>query len=398
MNKYKFEILNRDNLPMDNKNKIIWKDIHVGFILKTKHEKYGYNDFEFIGYKKGMLVLQYNLKKYEIKTTHFTNGNIGRLVGLYGSDFKVKINQVIKDDKRDLIIIDTTHKKENNGQKQKYCNYHCNKCGNEGWIRERHLLSGGGCNACSKHRKIAVTGINTIYDITPWMMDLGVNIEDAKKYTPNSHSKIIVKCPYCGKEKITTPNKIYINKSIKCGFCNDNTSYPEKIIKIILNKLNVKYKVQYSPDWIKPKRYDFYLPDYNIIIETHGRQHYDENSFGVLKETIINDKYKMDMALENNIIDYIIIDCRISDIDWIKENILKSKLNKIFDLSKINWDEIEVQAIYNNVFKEVVDYWNNNITNVKELHDIFNLGKTTIYRYLKKGNELGLCIYNNKNN
>ena len=106
----------------------------------------------------------------------------------------------------------------------------------------------------------------------------------------------------------------------------------------------------------------------------------------------------MDMALENNIIDYIIIDCRISDIDWIKENILKSKLNKIFDLSKINWDEIEVQAIYNNVFKEVIDYWNNNITNVKELHDIFNLGETTIYRYLKKGNELGLCIYNNKNN
>lgn len=53
MNKYKFEILNKSNLPMDNKGRIIWKDINVGFILKTKHEKYGYNDFEFIEYKRG---------------------------------------------------------------------------------------------------------------------------------------------------------------------------------------------------------------------------------------------------------------------------------------------------------------------------------------------------------
>ena len=51
-------------------------------------------------------------------------------------------------------------------------------------------------------------------------------------------------------------------------------------------------------------RCDFYLPDYNAIIEYNGRQHYKENKyFGgkkVFKSTQLRDKIKKDFAKENS--------------------------------------------------------------------------------------------------
>ena len=116
------------------------------------------------------------------------------------------------------------------------------------------------------------------------------------------------------------------------------------------------------------------------------------------------------MAIDNGIKleNYITIDCRKSDLEHIKNNIINSKLNEIFDLSKINWIEIG-QYSEKNLVKEVCNYWyiHNNINNVglttKDLEKVFKLGKTTIIRYLKKGTKLGWCYYNpkeemNKNN
>lgn len=87
-----------------------------------------------------------------------------------------------------------------------------------------------------------------------------------------------------------------------------------------------------TTSWSDTKRYDFYLPDHNIIIETHGEQHYDDKfiSYGgrTLKEEQENDKYKEQIARDNGVKHYIVIGCRYSDNKWIKENILKSDLSK----------------------------------------------------------------------
>jgi hypothetical protein len=48
-------------------------------------------------------------------------------------------------------------------------------------------------------------------------------------------------------------------------------------------------------------RYDFYLPDYNILIEYHGSQHFDPNSKLYTEEGIERDKIKFDYAKDNNI-------------------------------------------------------------------------------------------------
>lgn len=46
------------------------------------------------------------------------------------------------------------------------------------------------------------------------------------------------------------------------------------------------------------------------------------------------DEDKEFIAKQNGILEYIVIDCRYSNYEWIKNSILASKLNQIFNLKK----------------------------------------------------------------
>lgn len=152
-----FEILNYDELPKNKtRNRISWRLIERGFIFKTKHEKYGCNDFEFINYNKNnmQLHLNYNGNMFLIHYANFKNGEIGRILKKHTNEFKIKTNDIIKDGKRDLTIIDREYrnKERENGriEIQKWYKYKCNECGYEGWITEGSLLGQGtGCACCT---------------------------------------------------------------------------------------------------------------------------------------------------------------------------------------------------------------------------------------------------------
>ena len=61
------------------------------------------------------------------------------------------------------------------------------------------------------------------------------------------------------------------------------------------------------------KRYDGYIPFFEIIIEMHGEQHYKQSGWGKnIRDEQENDKYKKRLAFENGITEdkYIEIDCR----------------------------------------------------------------------------------------
>ena len=190
-----------------------------------------------------------------------------------------------------------------------------------------------------------------------------------------------------------------IHNYIKCYVTG--ISYPEKFIMSLLDQLKVNYIKEYSPEWIKPKRYDFYfeLDNKKYIIETHGRQHYTNSGFPILpQEQQTIDKHKRILALKNGINYYIELDCRKSDMIWITNSILNSELNKIFGLSQIDWSKCEEFAL-NDIVKEVCNYWrihneiNNEGVTTTELGKIFNLSYRTISRYLKYGNRIGICHY-----
>ena len=261
-----------------------------------------------------------------------------------------------------------------------------------------HFQQGRRCSKCSHHQPSEET---VIYNSTPWMIELGISEEDAKKYTPQSSKYIEVICPHCNQKKQIKISQIYRTKSIGC-ICGDGISFSEKILASLLNQLNIKYTKEYKPEWSNNRRYDFYLNDYNVIIETHGKQHY-MNDFSycggrTLEEERENDQYKKELALNNKIDNYIILDCRESNINYTKNSILNSELSKLFDLSNIDWLKCEEFALSNKV-KEVCDYWhihndiNNENLTTTDIGKVFNLKKPTIYKYLKQGLELGWCNY-----
>jgi hypothetical protein len=121
-----------------------------------------------------------------------------------------------------------------------------------------------------------------------------------------------------------------------------------------------------------------------------------------LEEVQTNDKSKKELAIKNGIKkeNYIVIDCRKSELEWIRDNkngILSSKLNKLLDLNRIDWLKCEEFALSNRV-KEACDLWNNKKENqtTNDISYIMKHNRATIIRWLKQGAKLGWCDYNAK--
>ncbi|MDC4245549.1 hypothetical protein [Clostridium perfringens] len=286
---------------------------------------------------------------------------------------------------------------EYKGNKRKLLVKHnCISCNNYKWeIIPNSLLRGRGCPVCAN--KKVILGVNTIWDTDRWMINLGISEENAKRYSRCSNKKITVKCPDCGREKEMVISNLYNCKSIFCS-CGDGKSYPEKFIFNLLKQLDIDFEIEYKPKWIENKRYDFHISNSSCIIETHGEQHYDGNFISLggrsLKQEQLNDKYKKETALKNGIKHYIELDCRESNIDYIKNSILNSELNKLYDLSNINWNKC-AEFANKNIVKEVCEYWNDrkDSETTGNLANVFNLSTMTIRNYLKKGTKLGWCDY-----
>lgn len=379
-----------DELPRNFRG-ILWNEcvgIEVNFI---------YDDIngcvKILKYiKEGQyLSILYNNKEFKIKTGNFQKCALGKILFRYNPEFRYEIGYSYKT----ICVIDKfkiTDKKNGNLKKYKYI---CKKCNYKGVKSESGITSKEGCPCCDG--KVVVLGVNSIWDTDRWMCDLGVSEEDAKKYTKCSSKTIKVVCPDCGNIKDIKISKIFSRKTISC-ICGDGISYSEKFIYNLLLQLNVDFITQLSKttfDWCDKYKYDFYLPDYNCIIESHGYQHYRGSSWGItLNEHQLNDETKKMLAKENGIEKYIIINCSVSDKNFISGEILNSKLSLIWDLSSINWDKCEEFAL-SNIIKDVCDYWlkKPHYENTSDVAQIFSINRCTVGRYLKIGNERGWCKY-----
>jgi len=250
----------------------------------------------------------------------------------------------------------------------------------------------------SKIGNIDCNRCNTISETHSHIIKYLVNKEDAYNYSHGSGKYIPMKCPDCGFEK-----EVRIPDLIKMGFCcprcSDGKSYPEKFLYNVLEQLlKNNFITQLSKinfKWCKNYKYDNYINNINCIIETHGLQHYEETKhWGSLKSIQENDKQKEILARENNIENYIVIDCRKSDMNWIKTNILNSDLPKLlgFEEKDINWDRCH-EIGCSSFVKVACDLWNNGTSNLVKIAELLKFSKNTIRTYLKQGAEIGWCNY-----
>lgn len=341
---------------------------------------------------------------HKIATCAFKNGSFGSCIGeqkIRDLDYIYKIGDIILKGESQLKIIE---QKKHESNKKAY-SYECLKCGyKKTIILENELTQGTGCPVCN--HCIVLKGKNDIATTHPFVFLYLKNKEDAYKYSEGSNKKIEVICPYCKNIRKMTINKL-CSRGFSCVKCGDKTPYSEKIMSGLLTQLNIVYETQKIFDWSKntdkgKKIYDFYfeVKGEKYIIETHGIQHY-KNSFSTcggrtLQEEQENDDYKKQLAISNGIKEenYIIIDCRESEFDFIKENILHSKLNKIFNLSVINWGEV-LKNTFTSKIKVASDLWNEG-KKIIEISEIMGVGRSTISNWLEKGKQLKLCSYNKK--
>ena len=223
-----------------------------------------------------------------------------------------------------------------------------------------------------------------------------LTFEDCYEIACKSHKKFYFQCLDCNKisnKKIILQH--VINQKYSCEICSDGISIPEKFIINILKQLDVRFITQLNKtdfNWCNEYRYDFYLFKYNTIIEAHGIQHYEECNLTkrTLEQEQWNDLFKYKCA-KNHVNNYIVIDCRYSTLEWLKENIIK-ELNEYFDLSNINWELAWEESQKSNCIK-VWELWNSGLHDTTEIGKILNIDRGTVVAYLKRGVECEKCDY-----
>lgn len=390
-----------DNLPRYRGKNISWEK-SIGMYIP-----FVYNDIKgelkIIKYNKEdhRLTIKYLDQEFEIATQSLQSCSLGEFLKIKTVTYKYSINEVVNN-MQVLEKIRLEHGIDRYGKPrtEKAYEYKCLKCNYIGKMYEYQFAKGVSCQACC-NRKIE-KGINDISTTHPHLVKYFVNIEDTYQYSKSANKKVALKCPLCGFIKDITINYFY-EKGFACNKCGDGVSYPEKIMHSVLEQLGIEFIARKKFKWSLNRAYDFYIANTNNIIETHGKQHYEEGFIRIksnkkvrcLMEEQQNDRLKEQLAKENGISNYIVIDCRHSELEWIKNSILNSKLVKLFDLSNIDWLKCEEFAL-SSLVKDACNLWNNGIKRTKVISENLNVCQATIINYLKKGAKLGWCDYSIK--
>lgn len=343
-----------------------------GYVLVGEY-KNTYQKIEIVdlyGYRYMSSIKQ--LKKYKPQKFHknnpFTTYNIELFLKIKESKLRLSPNQTYYSNKQYLLFTCEIHGDINRSVNQLIYNQKCSYC--EG-------------------TSTRVWFGNSIANQRPDLIKYLKNPNDAEKYAINSEKYIKLKCPYCNKNFEKQVFSITSN-GFKCIYCKDDISIPEKFCRGILNDININFKPQQSFYWSNNKRYDFYIKSMNIIIEVHGEQHYYKSNRGnrTLQEEQENDKLKYDLAIQNGIKpeNYIIVDCRKSEFNWLKDNFIKS-LSNHFDIRELDYEKIYHRCSTGNLLLSCW-IWDNGIKSVTVISNYLKLGRSTVIRYLKIGTEI----------
>lgn len=280
---------------------------------------------------------------------------------------------------------------------QKRYNYICLTCGYKGDTSEEDLkFQKTGCPACSG--RTPLIGVSDMWTTAPDLAKLLKNKIDGYTHTFKSNDKVDWICPFCGNEILNKSISNVFSHGLYCNQCSDGNSYPNKFITSLLNYFNINFVTEKIFSWSKNliddpicsnKYYDFYIPDKNIILEANGIQHYEKSNRGnrCLEDEQLNDCIKRQLAIENGY-DFYSIDCRLSDPDYIFNNLNASGFLKQLN---IDCDEKSFIEIAKNSEKsyivECYDKWKNG-DSIDYLCEYFKKSHNTIKSYIEKGRKI----------
>lgn len=191
------------------------------------------------------------------------------------------------------------------------------------------------CQECSQkenNRRISEIGRKTTLQLEGKTFGkLTVLYKTDKRY--NGNVVWHCKCNCKLQREVDVLGKDLVRGHIKS--CGCLTSFGEERVMEILTKLKIDFvKEKTYSDLVNPEtnqllRFDFYLPQYNCLIEYDGEQHFTYsgagwNSKDNYEKTVYRDGLKNQYCIDHNIK---LIRIPYTDFDFINEIYLKSKLD-----------------------------------------------------------------------
>lgn len=206
--------------------------------------------------------------------------------------------------------------------------FKCKVCGYEWSTKPGSVLRGKGCYMCGK-KHMGEKNRKPSFEFEEEIKKINPSIKLLEPYQ-NDKTKILCKCVTCNEEWFTWPSGLKSGHG--CPYCS--FSHGEAKIKNILSSYNITFISQYKFNDLlgignRQLSYDFYLPEYNLLIEYQGKQHKQpiayfggEETFKRQKE---HDRRKREYAFQHNI--------KLLEI-WYYENI-ENKLKETLNLETV---------------------------------------------------------------
>lgn len=184
----------------------------------------------------------------------------------------------------------------------------CKLCGDISEMLPNDILENvcKGCASIKARNNLAKSHVDFCNDFKEKYGDTYLILDD---YI-NSSTKITIKHTECNNTFTYLPSNIYNRNVHICPHCYNKVSNGERVIENIFNKRKISYHQHKTFPTLRGINngflsYDFYLKDYNVLIEFQGIQHYEpisafggEEQFKIQQE---HDSRKRAYAKQNNI-------------------------------------------------------------------------------------------------
>lgn len=342
-------------------------DITLKFIEKAKEKhgnKYDYSKVKYVNNRTKICIICPNHGEFwQTPKDHLNGCGCKTCYNERRGVIRTKTNNVFINQANEV------HKNKYNYSKTNYINANekvCIICPKHGefWMRPANHLKGQGCPYC-KNEKIAVSKrSNTKNFIERAAIKHNHKYDYSKVDYKNNYEKVCIICPEHG-EFWQKPNDHL--RGIGCAICGQKYNRTELEILEALRKRydNVDYQHK-EPFFASKTSYqtiDFFLPDYNIGIEYHGRQHFKpiikfggEEGFKKCRE---RDYRKYQKCKENNIkIFYLTFEkCDTSDyFAEVFKNLddLFNEIDKVINQNKITLTSSDIREIVNEVVTKIL--------------------------------------------
>lgn len=272
---------------------------------------------------------------------------------------------------------------------RKYYTLRCGR-GHQYEVGESYLQQGRlrTCKHCH-HPPIAETDP----DFALWFAEPQIPRERSRY----SHTLADFYCQECGSlVRDKSIHTVYQRKYVPCPYCRDGMSYPERYVNAFLAQLNISFHRQYMVPFEKEGKrshykYDFYDEPQGILLEVHGLQHFAPDVFNRLGGWSLEmiqerDREKERFAKEVLHLQYIYLDCRKSEPDWIRKEII-SKL-ACYPLDGVDWGKVRQDANTSMVL-QMIELSKQGYTQ-KQIGEKLQVHPSTVCQKLKKAEADGL--------